>query len=152
MYALIAALVLAQTSVNVRIGSTQKKPDSAATAREEARDDSVRLIREAEIDSMRKRRIVRDSSQAARRRAKRIALTPALVASAFRNQRASTLLTAARVARLAHDSSLTGYDATAYERMSVGLGFKRIGRDRLLMRAERASRIVWSRGNPALVQ
>ncbi|MBA3342999.1 MAG: hypothetical protein H0T48_14350 [Gemmatimonadaceae bacterium] len=36
--------------------------------------------------------------------------------------------------------------------MSVGLGFKRIGRDRLLMRAERASRIVWSRGNPALVQ
>ena len=45
----------------------------------------------------------------------------------------------AREARLRQDSTLTGYEAKAYERMSVGMGFKRIGRDRLLMRAERSA-------------
>ncbi len=153
MYALIAALVLAQTSVSIGVGSApKKKADSAAMAKEEAEADSARIVREARIDSLRRRRVVRDSSQVQRRRAKRIAVTPALVASAFRDRRAANLLQSARVARLGHDSSLTGYDATAYERMSVGVGFKRIGRDRLLMRAERASRIVWARGGPAHVE
>jgi hypothetical protein len=53
---------------------------------------------------------------------------------------------------MAQDSSITGYDATTYERMSVGLGFKRIVRERLLMRTERATRIIWSRGSPAYVE
>ena len=54
-------------------------------------------------------------------------------------------------ARLNQDSTLTGYDASAYERMSVGMGFKKIGRDRLLMRSERASHVVWQRGKGAVI-
>ncbi len=93
-----------------------------------------------------------DSAGKMRRAAKQIHVTPALLASAFRDQGARSLLTAARAARLEQDTTLRGYDATAYERMSVGMGFKRIGRDRLLLRRERAARVVWSRGSPALVQ
>jgi hypothetical protein len=146
MNALVAALVLAQTSVTVGVGGKAKESDSAAAARREAMEvtrqkiDSARVIRRS------------DSSDIKRRRAKRIALTPALMANAFRDSRAASLLARARQARLEQDSSLTGYDATTYERMSVGLGFKRIGRNRLLMRAERAARVVWSRGNPTYVE
>ncbi|HVF38265.1 MAG TPA: hypothetical protein VM939_00075 [Gemmatimonadaceae bacterium] len=152
MYALLTALLLAQTSVTIGVGNKSKKPDSVAAAKEEARADSTRLRREARRDSIVARRVVNDSTQKERRRAKRVALTPTLMANAFKDRRASNLLEAARVARLRHDSSLSGYDATTYERMSVGVGFKRIGRERLLMRAERAARVVWSRGHPAFVE
>jgi len=43
------------------------------------------------------------------------------------------------------DSALLSYDATAYQRMSAGLGFRAFGRDRLLFRTENASRVRWSR-------
>ena len=95
-------------------------------------------------DSLRARHIKSDSIEHARRVAKRIPLTPERLATAFRDPGARTLLTAARAARLEQDTALRGYDATAYERMSVGMGFKRIGRDRLLMRHERAARVVWA--------
>ena len=65
--------------------------------------------------------------------------------------RARDLLLRARAARLTQDSTLTGYDANAYERMSVGMGFKRIGRDRLLMRSERATHVVWQRDKGAII-
>jgi hypothetical protein len=35
--------------------------------------------------------------------------------------------------------------------MSVGMGFKRIGRDRLLMRSERAAHVMWQRGKGAII-
>ena len=58
----------------------------------------------------------------------------------------------ARSARLQQDSALTGYDAQTYERMSVGLGFRKIARERLLMRMERSARVVWSKNNPVYVE
>jgi hypothetical protein len=118
----------------------------------ERKQDSIRLRREIWRDSVIAANRANDSSDRARRRAKQIALTPALEANAFKDPGARTLLTAARKARLQQDSSISGYDATAYERISVGLGFKRIGRDRLLMRSERAARIIWSRGSPAYAE
>jgi len=75
-----------------------------------------------------------------------------VLASAFKDSRARDLLLQARAARLTQDSSLTGYDASTYERMSVGMGFKRIGRDRLLMRAERATHVMWRRGTGAVIE
>ncbi len=149
MLALIAVALFAQMSISVRVGGDAKKD---TTARADARADSIRLRREAVMDSLRARRVRRDSTSRERRAAKRIPLTPALVASAFHDPAARTLLTAARVARLEQDTSLRGYDATSYERLSVGMGFKRIGRDRVLLRRDRAARVVWSRGSPALVQ
>jgi hypothetical protein len=152
MLALLTAVVFAQTSVNIGVGSKPKMTDSAARAERERKQDSSRLRYEIWRDSMIAARANHDSADRARRRAKQIPLTPGLVRTAFKDSRAADLLSAARRARLAQDSSITGYDATAYERMSVGLGFKRIGRERLLIRAERASRIVWSRGGPAFAE
>lgn len=151
MLALLTAIVFAQSTISVGIGNKPNLTDSAQAVREK-RLDSLRMAREIWRDSMFMARPHRDSVDIARRRAKQVALTPALQASAFHDSRAAGLLAAARKARLEQDSSLTGYDATTYERMSVGLGFKRIGRDRLLMRSERAARVVWSRGGPAYVE
>jgi hypothetical protein len=145
MLALLAAVVFAQSHVNLQIG--KEKQDSAARAR----SDSIAIRREQVHDSLRARGRARDSARKEIRLAKQLPVTPAILASAFKDSRAKELLLHAREARLTQDSSLTGYDANAYERMSVGIGFKRIGRDRLLMRSERASHVMWQRGNGAVI-
>jgi hypothetical protein len=148
MLALLTAIVFAQSSVTIGVGNAPKPKSDSVRLERERRQDSIRLSREIWRDSIIAARRDNDSTDRAKRRAKQIAMTPALEANAFKDSRARTLLTAARKARMEQDSSITGYDATAYERMSVGLGFKRIVRNRLLMRSERAARIVWSRGSP----
>jgi len=82
---------------------------------------------------------------ASRRRVRRIPLTPELERTAFRDARARTLLLRARAARLAQDSALRSYDARSYMRVSVGLGVRRLGPERLLFRAEHAARVRWAR-------
>jgi hypothetical protein len=144
MIALAAIALFAQTSISVGIGSS-KPPDSATVAKREAQ-------REAQRDSLRKYRADRDSVHRKRREAKIISVTPVLLASAFRDPGARDLLDRARIARLAQDSTLNGYDANAYERMSVGMGLSRFGRDHLLFRTERASRVYWSRNEGAVVE
>src|SRR6185312_12083149 len=64
---------------------------------------------------------------------------------------ARALLMRARAARLAQDSTLTSYDATAYERISAGMKIGSWGRERLLFRSEKASRVRWQRGKGAVV-
>lgn len=81
----------------------------------------------------------------------RIPLTDALRASAFKDPAARTLLLRARAARMTQDSALASYDATTYQRISAGLGFKVFGRDRLAMRAEESSHVQWERGRGALI-
>jgi len=140
---LLAVAVFAQASATIQIGGPPKV-DSAKT-------DSIAHAREVRRDSIRVVQRTRDSVRTAARLARRPALTPALLASAFKDARARDLLRRARDARLRQDSTLTAYEANAYERMSVGMGFKRIGRDRLLMRAERAANVRWQRGKPAMI-
>ncbi|MGK2960983.1 MAG: hypothetical protein ACSLFK_02415 [Gemmatimonadaceae bacterium] len=144
MFAVLTAVILAQSSIT--IGAGGKPGDSAAAARRESAE-----VRRQVIDSVR-RRVRDDSSEIRKRRARQIPLTPALMASAFKDPRAGSLLSMARTSRLEQDSALTGYDAQTYERMSVGLGFKKIARERLLMRMERAARVVWSKNNPVYVE
>jgi hypothetical protein len=144
MIALAALALFAQTSIAIGVGNS-KTPDSTAIDKREAH-------REARRDSIRKRMADRDSSRRKRREAKIIPVTPELLASAFRDADAKDLLERARVARLQQDSTLVGYDANAYERMSVGMGLTRFGRDHLLFRTERASRVYWSRGQGAVVE
>jgi hypothetical protein len=146
MLALLAAIVFAQSSVTLQIGKT--KEDSVALAKR----DSIAVRREERRDSIMVKARVRDSVRKAIRLAKRPPVTPAILASAFKDPRARDLLLRAREARLTQDSSLTEYDASAYERMSVGMGFKRIGRDRLLMRAERATHVMWQRNKGAVIE
>lgn len=142
MLALLAAVVFAQ-SATIQID----KQDSVAKAKR----DSIAIRREERRDSLRARGRSRDSTRQEIRLAKKVPVTRALLANAFRDPAARQLLNRAREARLAQDSTLTAYDASAYERLSVGMGFKKIGRNRLLLRSERASHVMWQRGKGAVV-
>jgi len=81
-----------------------------------------------------------------RRRGVRRAVTAEVLATAFKDQTAKATLLRARAARLTQDSALVAYDAMSYQRISAGIGFSKIGRDRLLFRHESASRIQWRQG------
>ena len=85
------------------------------------------------------------------RRTPRVTLTPGHLRTAFADAGARDLLAAARAARTRQDTSLNSYDATTYQRISVGIGIRRFGRDRLLYRNEQASRVRWQRGTGAVV-
>ena len=80
-----------------------------------------------------------------RRAPKRIPVTSEHLRTAYKSTLARTLLDRARAARLAQDSALMSYDATAYLRISAGMGFSRIGRDRLIFRTENVTRVRWHR-------
>jgi hypothetical protein len=80
-----------------------------------------------------------------RRPPRRIPVTPELERTAFIDAGARSILTRARDARMRQDSSLLAYDANAYQRLSVGLGFRAFGRNRLLFRTENATRVRWTR-------
>jgi hypothetical protein len=72
-------------------------------------------------------------------------VTPEHLATAFKDPASRTLLLRARRARLEQDSLLTSYDASSYQRISAGLSFSKLGRDRLVFRTEQAGRIRWQR-------
>ena len=141
----LALAVFAQSQITVTIGNQKK--DSL----DKAKRDSIAYARDLRRDSLRVRREHRDSLQRMARIARQRPATSAVLANAFKDPGARQLLERARVARLEQDSTLTGYESDGYARMSVGMGFKRIGRDRLLMRGERASHVVWQRGKGAIV-
>lgn len=98
--------------------------------------------------------IERDSTGRRRRPkrdAKRVAVTPEHLATAYKDSAAKNLLLLARDARMRQDSALQGYDAVTYQRISAGLGFARFGRDRLAFRSEQSTRVRWRRGIGAYV-
>jgi hypothetical protein len=110
---------------------------------------------QAQVPQARRRLpVVRDSivdsteTPAGRRRRQgvRRPVTAEVLATAFKDQTAKTTLLHARAARLTQDSALVAYDAMAYQRISAGMGFSKIGRDRLLFRHESAARIQWQQG------
>jgi len=76
---------------------------------------------------------------------KRIPVTPEHLRTAFKSTLARTILERAREARLEQDSALQSYDARAYMRISAGMGFSKIGRDRLIFRHENVTRVQWNR-------
>jgi len=86
-----------------------------------------------------------------KKEAKRIAVTPEHLATAYKNAGARELLLLARAARTGQDSALQSYDATTYQRISAGLGFTKFGRDRLAFRSEQATHVRWRRGIGAYV-
>src|SRR6058998_410097 len=87
----------------------------------------------------------RGTDSTRRRPPKRIPVTPEHLRTAFKSTVARSLLERARAARLAQDSALKSYDATAYLRISAGMGFSKIGRDRLIFRHENVTRVQWHR-------
>jgi hypothetical protein len=130
MFSAVLVLALAfDQQVTVRVGG---KPDSTQ-GQQKVLADTI------------------DEDKGKRRHRKRIPVTPELEASAFRDPGARALLHKAREARMRQDSALLAYDATAYQRISAGLGFRAFGRDRLLFRSENVARVRWSRDNGAWV-
>src|SRR6185312_1755203 len=83
--------------------------------------------------------------------ARRIPVTPALLATAFADTQARTLLLEARAARLSQDSALASYDVKAYQRISAGMSLSSLGRDHLIYRQETVARVRWARGTGAWV-
>jgi len=131
----VVALSLA-IQVTVKVG-----PQTREDSLRQRRRDSLNIVIEESIrNSTRERRPPRRDS-----------ITPELERTAYADEGARELLYSARQARMRQDSSLQSYDAKTYQRISVGLGFRAIGRDRMLFRTEVASRVRWSRAGGALV-
>lgn len=133
MFALIPIVVAFQVQVNVRVGA-----DSAERGRARRNRSEVQAA-------------IEDGGPSRDRPVRRIEVTDEMRRTAFKDAGTRSLLLRARAARLLQDSLLQSYDASTYQRMSVGLGFKAIGRDRLAMRHEDASRVQWQRGVGAVV-
>jgi len=113
------------------------KPDTGQRAR-----DSV-AAKNADEDSVRFAKWKKERA---------IALTPELEASAYRDPVARDIILRARHARVAQDSSLLAYDAMSHERLTIGLGLGGgVGREKLFLRNETASRVRWQRGRGAVV-
>jgi len=127
MFILAAALLVLHGTTGGAAPSAAPQTAAPADTADSARADSTRRGR-------------RD-----RRPPRRIAVTPALAASAFADGAARDLLLRARAARLRQDSALRAYDAKTYQRLSVGMTLRRTGRERLLLRAENAARVRWQR-------
>jgi hypothetical protein len=134
MLAVVALSLALQVSVKV---GPQTREDSL---RQRRRDSLAVVIEESIRTGSRNRRAPRRDS-----------VTPELERTAFRDAGAKELLLRAREARLRQDSSLQSYDAKTYQRISIGLGFRAIGRDRLMIRTESSSRVRWARGIGAIV-
>ncbi|HUF30826.1 MAG TPA: ShlB/FhaC/HecB family hemolysin secretion/activation protein [Gemmatimonadaceae bacterium] len=133
MVSVLTVALLTFQSVSVSVGGAQ----------DSIRRDSIRAARSARMDSIRESR--------EKRAIRRIPVTSAHLATAFRDNAARSLLDQARITRVRHDSSLVSYDATAYMRISAGLGLRRFGRDRLLFRQESVGRVRWHRDKGAWV-
>jgi hypothetical protein len=108
-------------------------------------------VRRDSTDTTRKKNVsVRVSVQAEdgdreRREPRRIPVTAEHMRTAYKSAMARTVLDRARNARMSQDSALRSYDATAYQRISAGMAFSKIGRDRLIFRTESATRVRWHR-------
>lgn len=102
------------------------------------------------------RDVVRDARTLARQRdpgdsAARRVRAESAAASAFADPEARLVLERARAARERQDSALRAYRATTTQRISVGLGARRVGLEKLLVRSDNVAQVAWQRGVGAWV-
>lgn len=79
------------------------------------------------------------------------ALARAAASTAFADSGARMLLQRARLAREEQDSALRAYSATTTQRISAGMGVRRVGLEKLLFRGDNVARVDWKRGVGAWV-
>jgi hypothetical protein len=139
MITLLSAILLLHQATPQAARDTVPAKDTAA-------------IREAKRDSSRHLEALRDSARTARWRAKRdVVITPEMLATAYKDPAARTLIARARRARVEQDSSLRYYDAIARERFSGSMSLSAAGSQKLVLRSETASRVRWQLGRGAIV-
>ncbi|MEP7346186.1 MAG: hypothetical protein ABI877_13010 [Gemmatimonadaceae bacterium] len=131
-----AVLLFALQSVSVRVGGDNNPKGKIGDST--ARLDSI-------AERLERRAAMRARRDTTRRKPVHLTVTPELERTAFLDPGARSLLLRARDARMKQDTSLLSYDASAYQRLSVGMGFRAFGKERLLFRTENASRVQWSR-------
>ncbi len=125
---LLTFLAVASTSLHAQTRSRDTVPDSIrAILRDVNRE--ARQVGRAAYDSARKPAVVSEAS----------------LGSAFADPEARTILARARVARLQQDSALLSYRAITTQRMSLGMGVRRLGLEKLLFRGDNVARVDWSR-------
>jgi hypothetical protein len=112
---------------------TVRKGDTLTT-------EDRRAVREAVRDarSINRRRLAGDSATRAR-------LVEEAAASAFGSPDARAVFQRARLARETQDSALRSYRATTTQRMSVHMGARKLGLEKLLFRGENVANISWRR-------
>jgi hypothetical protein len=138
--AVLASSLAFQVPVDVKKDTT-KKGTYTITVGGEVRRDTITVVKDS-TDSA----IVGEQRRRRRSYSRRLPVTAQVLATTFRDPTARQLLARAREARMSQDSALLAYDATTYQRISAGMGFSRIGRDRLIFRTENVSRVRWQRG------
>ena len=109
------------------------------------RDTLTRAEREAVLKSARDARTMVRSRQSGDTLARK-ARADSASASAFGSAEARAILLKAREARIAQDSALTAYRATTTQRISVGMGVRRVGLEKLLFRTDNVAKVAWKRG------
>jgi hypothetical protein len=77
--------------------------------------------------------------------------SPEHLRTAFKDDKAATLLAGTRRARREQDAELLNYEANGYQRLSVNLSLSARGRERLAFRREGAIRVRWFQDGVALV-
>ncbi|HEX2781601.1 MAG TPA: ShlB/FhaC/HecB family hemolysin secretion/activation protein [Gemmatimonadaceae bacterium] len=151
MLPLLASLLLSAAPL-VQSRDTVPSAKTDTTPKKGGRQVSITL-RGGGRDTVAVTAAVNDSTaKAARRAARRIPVTPALIASAYATPATRALVLRAREARTAVDSTLRSYQALAYQRMSAGIALRALARERLAARGEQAAKVWWDRDQGALVQ
>ena len=122
----------------------QKAPPVSTAER--ARKDSVAAAEREELRRL--ARTTRETSRAQQKSdtATRRAAARAAEPTAFADSGAKALLAMARIAREQQDSALRSYRAIATQRMSIGLGVRKVGLEKLLWRGDNVAKIEWKRG------
>lgn len=92
------------------------------------------------------------ADSAARREVRRREVTPALLASAFADSAARTLLEKARAARLITDRALRAYQARTWQRATMGLRFGSDGPERIFWRQEQTGEVTWTRDGGSAIR
>ena len=132
----MVALLPLVLALQIRVQVDTRRADTVAKTPAEAVDSAA-------DDTTRRRRRGRE--------VRRIPVTAAHLASAYRDATARSLIERARAARLLQDSTLRSYDAKSVQRLSAGMALRETGRGRLLYRSESAARIRWDRTKGAWI-
>lgn len=152
MYRLILSGLLVAVALVPDGLRAQAKPAGAPGRDSSERRDTLsaeqrRAVREAVRDAraINRRRLGGDSATRAR-------LTAEAAVSAFGSPEARAVFERAREARERQDSALRSYRATTTQRMSVHMGARRLGLEKLLFRGENVAEISWRRDVGARVR
>jgi hypothetical protein len=130
----VALSVYASTAAAQRAATPPPRRDTLTT-------EERRQLREASRDAsaLARRRLALDSTT-------RRARADSAARTAFSSPEAQAILERAREARVSQDSALVAYRARTTQRISMGMGVRRVGLEKLFFRGDNVADISWRRG------